>query len=175
MTSSRAGAFHRSDLPVTQRSDTSSRAGVRVNARHNSGVARIRRGTASRIYRTLGCGSSLFNWPRFALAAGALFATTAGADELNLDGTTITLRPSETATAEIHMNNFPVDVSGLYGGYSLTLDGLTVWLAFTWDADGGDDRITVSPPPGYTCDPADCTLTIPEGQFGTLYLDWLGM
>lgn len=174
MTNSRAGAFHRSPT-VTQRSDTSSRAGVRVSARHNSGVARIRRGTASRILRTLWCGFSLFNWPRFALAAGALFGAPAFADELNLAGTTITLRPSEVATAEIHMNNVMANGPQHNGAYALKLDGLTVALAFIWDADGGDDRIIVSPPPGYACEPADCTLTIPEGQFGTLYLEWLGM
>lgn len=140
----------------------------------HSGVARIRRRSATGLVRHY-AGLSLPDWPRLAIAAGALFATTAGADELNLDGTTITLRPSETATAEIHMNNAMVNGPQHNGAYDLTLDGLAVALAFTWDADGGDDRITVSPPPGYTCDPADCTLTVPEGSFGTLYLEWLGM
>lgn len=141
----------------------------------HTGVARIRRRSVSGLVRTFGCGFFPFKLPRFALAAGAIFATTAGADELNLDGTTITLRPSETATAEIHMNNVMANGPQHNGAYALKLDGLAVALAFTWDADGGDDRIIVSPPPGYACDPADCTLTIPEGSFGTLYLEWLGM
>ena len=48
----------------------------------------------------------------------------------------------------------------------------------TWDADGfsGADRITVRPPEGITCLPADCSATVMEGFTGSVVLlDWQGM
>ena len=56
------------------------------------------------------------------------------------------------------------------GDYTLTLDGLVVTVTFEWDAGGTThDAITVTPPAGMVCGPS-CTLTVPEGDTGRLWL-----
>ena len=99
---------------------------------------------------------------------------------LDLRGTTVTLRETSQpgAVAEVVMHNAEVNWPGDNGVYPLDMPGLSVDVAFRWDADevGGADQITVTPPDGMTCEPETCVLTIPEGESGTLYLiEWVGM
>lgn len=105
------------------------------------------------------------------MAAGAAFG-------LDISGSTVTLEPSAdpAAFADVvfanDLSNGPTDT----GSYALVQDGITVGVAFTWDANFiGMDRIVVTPPQGMICAPADCSLTVIEGQVGriTLY-PWQG-
>jgi len=54
---------------------------------------------------------------------------------------------------------------------------MTVGVQFTWDHEPvlGSDRITLTPPAGITCEPADCGVTVMEGAVGSVVLfDFLG-
>lgn len=72
------------------------------------------------------------------------------------------------AVAEIVYVNDDVNSSADNGVQMLTLGSLTVEVTFTWDADGGSDRITVAPPDGYMAVPD--TLTLQEGTEGRLLI-----
>lgn len=112
-----------------------------------------------------------------ALCCVALAALPVLADTLDLRGTTVTLRPTSEpgALAEVVMHNAEVNWSGDDGDYTLTIPGLTVAAAFQWDAEGQSDRITITPPDGIACAPS-CVLTVPEGEFGAVYLfPFIGM
>ena len=97
---------------------------------------------------------------------------------LDLSGTIIALQPTTApgAIAEVTMNNFPANGPQDEGTHALTHDGLTVSVTFDWDQDGGQsDAITVTPPDGVICIPADCRLTLPEGAKGVVILyAWQG-
>ena len=101
-----------------------------------------------------------------------LCASPACADTADLGGTTVTLRPSHQpgAVAEIIFDNRSVNGRFHEGEYTLTLDGLTVSFTFDWDTGTSThDAITVTPPAGVICGPS-CTLTLAEGDTGTLWL-----
>ena len=59
--------------------------------------------------------------------------------------------------------------------YSVTWQGLTATVRFTWDAGArGEDRIQVAPPPGYRAVPD--TLTLGEETSGEVHFyRWRGM
>lgn len=129
----------------------------------------------------------------YALVIGAVLGAGAGAalgetitiggihiNGIETLGTTVSIEPSGNPgeLAVVTMENRHVNDGGDSGDYVLTLDGIPFGLAFLWDADPvlGSDRITVSPPPGVTCDPEDCAVTVMEGFTGTITLfDWRGM
>ncbi|MFN3646261.1 MAG: hypothetical protein ACK4S2_07065 [Gemmobacter sp.] len=104
------------------------------------------------------------------LALGAAPAL-ALADTARIMGSSVTLRATDRpgALAEVEFVNDPSNGSGDDGLYLLAHGGLEIDARFRWNADGDDDRIEVLPPPGITCDP-DCTLTVPEGSSGMLWL-----
>lgn len=55
------------------------------------------------------------------------------------------------------------------------MGALSVGVAFKWDAVGTSDRITVTPPDGLICIPADCAATTPEGGIGRVVIfDFVG-
>ncbi len=94
-------------------------------------------------------------------------------------GTTVSIEPSSVPgeLAVVTMVNAHVNDAGDDGERFIAIPGLAVGVAFTWDADGfsGADRITVRPPEGITCIPADCTATVMEGGTGAVVLlDWIG-
>lgn len=72
------------------------------------------------------------------------------------------------AVAEILYINDDVNSAADNGVQTLTLGSLTVEVTFTWDAEGGSDRIMVTPPDGYMAVPD--TLTLPEDGRGTLLI-----
>lgn len=97
---------------------------------------------------------------------------------LDISGSTVTLEPSAdpAAFADVvffnNFNNGPTDTRS----YALAHDGMALGISFVWDSGAhGEDRITVTPPAGMTCQPANCSVTVIEGQTGrvTLY-DFLG-
>lgn len=123
------------------------------------------------------------------LATGAFIASAAWSDSIQIgmtfingeqfDGTTVTMEPSDVPgqLATVTLENQHVNQGGDTGTYTLTMDGLTVEVEFTWDAVPltGADRITVIPPAGITCEPVDCGVTVMEGFTGQVILfDWVG-
>lgn len=124
-----------------------------------------------------------------AMAAGILAADYAHGETIHIGRmhvngaaaapTTVTLAPSTEPgiLATVTMDNRLVNQGRDDGSYTLSIDGLTVEAVFLWDADPvlGSDRITIIPPAGVTCNPEDCSVTVPEGQAGTITLyDYLG-
>lgn len=97
---------------------------------------------------------------------------------LIISGTLIDIAPTDEAgavavvTMQNHFHNGPQDT----GAYTLPFDGALFGLAFEWDAgQAGEDRITVTPPAGFTCIPADCSATVIEGQTGrVLIIPYIG-
>jgi hypothetical protein len=94
-------------------------------------------------------------------------------------GTTVSIEPSGNPgeLAVVTLTNEHVNDGGDNAEYFVGIDGLAVGVEFTWDADGfsGADRITVRPPEGITCLPADCSVTVMEGFTGAVVLlDWIG-
>jgi len=61
--------------------------------------------------------------------------------------------------------------------YTLGNDYLDIGVLFTFNSGpGGEDMITVTPPPGWTCELVDCRLQAMEGYDKVLYLfEWVGM
>lgn len=97
--------------------------------------------------------------------------------DLLISGTVVTLQPSGIpgALAEVVMDNQITNSPLDNGEYQLALDGLEVGIHFTWDKYQGDDAITIIPPDGVICDPADCVLQLPEGKSGMVVLyGWSG-
>ena len=77
--------------------------------------------------------------------------------------------------AEVVMDNQITNSPLDNGEYQLAMDGLEVGIHFTWDKYQGDDAITITPPDGVICDPADCVLQLPEGKSGMVVLyGWSG-
>ena len=98
--------------------------------------------------------------------AGAAFG-------LTISGSTVTLEPSAdpAAFADVvfvnDLSNGPTDT----GNYTLSQDGMTVGVRSTVYANFvGADQITVTPPLGMNCLPANCTVTVIEGQVGRVTL-----
>lgn len=97
---------------------------------------------------------------------------------LIISGTLIDIAPTDEAgavavvTMQNHYHNGPQDT----GAYSLAYDGELFAVSFEWDAGpAGEDRMTITPPAGFTCIPADCAATVIEGQTGrVLILPWVG-
>ncbi len=118
------------------------------------------------------------------LAAGLVLAASFpawGQDTHSLNGTTVTIRPSERAgaIAQIDYSNKPVNGPADEISFDLICCDLTVVVVFDWNADAlGSDAIAVTPPEGVTCLPVSCILTLPEGEAGTVWLfslDGVGM
>lgn len=108
------------------------------------------------------------------LLIGATFIATA-ASGLDISGSTVTLEPSAdpAAFADVvfvnDLSNGPTDT----GSYTLVQDGITVDVAFTWDANFiGMDQVVITPPLGMTCLPVECMVTVIEGQTGRVTLFW---
>jgi len=118
---------------------------------------------------------------RHVLAAlAACLAVPVGAENsVNLAGTIITLQPGEWSEAVVDYRNRAQNSSVDDSRHELTMDGLTVGLEFIWDAprrlDGDErrgsyDRIVVTPPEGWACEPASCRLDLPEHGHGSIEL-----
>lgn len=93
------------------------------------------------------------------------------ADTVTWNGNTFAqIRPTDAkgAVAEIFYHNEDVNNSAHDGDYSVDLGGFEVGIRFKWDARGGDDRITITPPDGYIAVPD--TLTLPEGAEGLILI-----
>ncbi len=96
------------------------------------------------------------------------------------DTTTVTIEPSSKPgeLAVITFANEYVNNATNDGTYPLAMgDVVTVGIKFTWEYVPllGSDRIDVIVPPGITCLPEDCGVTVMEGQTGTVVLyDWIG-
>lgn len=84
------------------------------------------------------------------------------------DIATIRATTEPGAVAEILYINDDVNSAADNGVKMLTLGSLTVEVTFAWDAEGGSDRIVVTPPDGYMAVPD--TLTLPEDGRGTLLI-----
>jgi hypothetical protein len=123
------------------------------------------------------------------LATGAFVASAAFGETISIGtlythgeagkATTVTIMPSDVPgqLAIVTLQNNYVNQGADNGDYSLTLDGMTVGVRFFWDHDPvlGSDRITLTPPAGITCEPADCGITVMEGAVGSVVLfDYLG-
>lgn len=97
---------------------------------------------------------------------------------LIISGTLIDIAPTDEAGAVAvvtmvnHYQNGPQDT----GAYALTYDGAVFGVSFEWDhGPHGEDRMTITPPAGFTCIPVDCAATVVEGQTGrVLILPWVG-
>lgn len=92
---------------------------------------------------------------------------------LDVSGTTITLGPTDhpQAVAEVIIRNAMTNGPWDTREYTMTHDGLTIGLAFVWEAGPfGADQITVTPPDGFICDPLDCTATVDELFSGVVYI-----
>jgi hypothetical protein len=118
-------------------------------------------------------------------AAGAAFGETISIGSMYINGyepkgTTVSISPSDLPGewARVVMENRHVNQGSDTGDYSLTFDGVVIPLEFVWDQDPilGSDAITLTPPDGIICVPADCSVTVPEGMTGEIVLlDWRGM
>ena len=111
------------------------------------------------------------------VAVAAFAASAALADTISISSTTVTIEPAEApAVARVTMHNRITNGPADTGVYSLAMDGLVVEVAFTWGAGPqGEDRVTVTPPAGYLCQPSDCAMTVAEGDSGVvLLLEWTG-
>ena len=116
------------------------------------------------------------------VGAGMLIAALAYSlpafSEVNITGTIIDMQPAPPpAVAEVTMNNWSANGPQDDGTYPLAMPGLAVEIEFTWNVGQiGEDRITVTPPAGFICDPTDCTATVPEGQSGRVVIfQYVGM
>lgn len=105
------------------------------------------------------------------LGFGATVAS--AAFSLDISGSPVTLEPSAdpAAFADVvfvnELANGPTDT----GAYTLSQAGLLIGLSFIWDSGPrGEDKITVTPPAGMTCQPANCSVTVIEGQTGRVTL-----
>ena len=98
---------------------------------------------------------------------------------LDISGTHVTLGPTDhpIAHAEIVMRNALTNSAADKGVYELTYDGISVSVLFDWQrGPNGADALIVTPPDGYTCEPANCEIVVHETYTGTLYLiPYLGM
>lgn len=98
---------------------------------------------------------------------------------LDLSGTIIELRPSETprAEAEVVMRNLPLNGPHDNGVYTLSLGELVVGVEFVWEfGPEGEDGLLVIPPDGMICEPLDCIMSPAEGFEGKVTLfPWEGM
>lgn len=105
-------------------------------------------------------------------AALILAASAAGADTLNLSGSTVTLQATERpgALAEMVFDNRAVNSQADEHDYSLTLGDFTLPLNFDWNVLGDEDAVTVAPPEGIVCLPTSCILQLQEGTSETLWL-----
>jgi hypothetical protein len=112
------------------------------------------------------------------IAAPAIAQQTAliGEPALYYGVTSVRIQPTEEpgAVAEIIFDNVEMNNAGDEGGYVVTLDGITVQIAFGFNvAPGGQDSITVTPPAGFIAVPE--TLTLMEGDTGVVLLYAEGM
>jgi len=92
---------------------------------------------------------------------------------LNLSGTVIGIAPSSDPAelAIVTMDNQFVNGAHDEGSYPLTLGDLSVSVQFYWDTSPhGADTMTITPPVGVVCIPADCRAEVPEGQSGSVTL-----
>jgi hypothetical protein len=114
---------------------------------------------------------ALFTVAAFSFPAHAQETALIGEPDLYMGATVVRIQPTEEpgAVAEIRYDNAEINSPGDVGSYSVTLDGITVQLEFGFNtAPGGQDSITVTPPPGFIAIPE--TLTLPEGGSGVVYL-----
>jgi hypothetical protein len=101
--------------------------------------------------------------------------------EASSSNTTVSIEPSGNPgeLAVVTFVNEYVNDGNDDGSYPLSMgEGLTVEVRFKWEADIvlGSDRIDLIVPPGITCEPEDCGVTVMEGQTGQVILfQWMGM
>ena len=103
---------------------------------------------------------------------GAVFIA-GSAFGLTISGSSVTLEPSvdPAAFADVVFVNDLSNGASDTGDYILSQDGLTIGVAFTWDANFiGADQIIVTPPLGMTCQPVTCSVTVIEGMIGRVTL-----
>ena len=89
-------------------------------------------------------------------------------DRADIAGSIVALQPTAQpgAVAEVLFVNIPTNHFRDNGEYTLTRDGLTVVVTFTWGNAG--DAIAVAVPDGYIADPA--YLEQPEDSTGVVYI-----
>lgn len=111
-----------------------------------------------------------------ALALGMTGA--AWSDTISISGSTVTLSPSDIpgATAVVTFVNVSTNDAKDNGSRFVSMPGLQVETIFAWEVNPfGADAITVIPPVGMTCQPADCKATAMEGfSAEVLLLEWVG-
>jgi hypothetical protein len=93
----------------------------------------------------------------------ALAASTAAAD-VTIGGSTVTLDTSG-APWVVDFRNAPTNAEADNGTYDL---GSGVTVQFRWNALGGADEISVTPPPGYVAVPM--SIAIEEGSAGRVHI-----
>lgn len=92
---------------------------------------------------------------------------------LDLSGTIINMVPSDDPEiiAEVEIENGPMNTPIDEGIYPLSLGEITIEVEFTWNVDAAAaDRITVTPPTGVICEPADCSVLLLEEFKATILL-----
>lgn len=158
---------------TTRISGTARRLGDSAAGTHSHQHERCSSLSLNRSYRAvLALGRRLLA-PSLAAALfilGVYLTPALAQDTANLSGTTVTLRPTEHigGSAEVlfenRSNNGPQDNST----FSLTHDGLTASVTFTWNAVGGSDEIVVEAPEGFVAIPP--SLLLPEDTFGVVVI-----
>lgn len=86
---------------------------------------------------------------------------------------TVTLAPTDRpgALAQVAFDNVAINDAGDTGtAGTLTIPGVSVEVAFEWNADfAGPDRVTITPPDGVLCWPR-CTIMISEDSQAMIWL-----
>lgn len=102
---------------------------------------------------------------------GVPLGVTAEPDKVSIKGTTIRLQRGTHAPYEVVIFNRRTNNYRDNGAYDLQLDGLHVPFTFFWNpAQQDGDQITVTPPPGYSCIPAECAVVAAEESKTTIEL-----
>lgn len=98
---------------------------------------------------------------------------------LAIIGSIVTLGPAENPKADAAVTFFNHESNSSHDerDYNMIWNGIEITATFSFNVDPiGSDQITVTPPHGWTCAPADCTVTLIEGATGTVELfAWMGM
>lgn len=92
---------------------------------------------------------------------------------LEITGSTVAVLPTDEpgAVAIVVFQNSPTNSGFDDGEYTATGQGITVGVIFDHQIDAvGTDAVTIIPPLGLVCDPADCRIALPEWQSGSVFL-----
>lgn len=92
---------------------------------------------------------------------------------LEISGTTITALPSTdpTVIAEVEIKNVASNTEKDNGVYPMAFEEIVFEVEFAYnDGEFGADRITINPPLGIICEPADCSALVLESFEGVILL-----